>query len=302
MDGIINILKPSGMTSHDVVSFVRRCMQMKKVGHTGTLDPQAVGVLPVCIGKATKAAAFLTDKDKVYRAELKWGITTDTQDSYGVITSEKKVNISEEIIKKVILSFQGRMEQIPPMHSAVKIKGQKLYELARHGIEIKREPRKVLIYEINIRDIDFEEHTVLMDVKCGKGTYIRTLCHDIGEKLGCGAHMSFLLRTQSGVFTLDQAVTVEEFEQYCKEARVGQLLIPVDKVFSHLPFVIVNKDGERKVIHGNPVEVQFLKEKMHLIKDETYRVYNEQGVFLCLSRAIKKGNNEFYLKMEKSFY
>lgn len=302
MDGIVNILKPSGMTSHDVVSFVRRCTRIKKVGHTGTLDPQAIGVLPVCIGKATKVVDLITEREKTYRAELKLGVTTDTQDSYGKILDQHKVNFSGEIIREVMMDFEGTIEQIPPMYSAVKVKGQKLYELARKGIEVKRQPRKVKISYIDIIDVDLQEHTVLFDVECSKGTYIRTLCHDIGQRLGCGAHMSFLLRTKSGPFSLKQAVTVEDFQRRSIQGDIRELLIPIDKMFLHFPSVTVNAVGEKKVMHGTPVEDRFLYGNDVLMADTTYRIYNKEGKFLCLSRTIENTDGTYSLKMEKSFY
>ncbi len=304
MDGIVNILKPSGMTSHDVVSFVRRCTNIKKVGHTGTLDPQAVGVLPICIGKATKVADLLTSQDKHYRAEIKLGITTDTQDSTGEILTQEMVELSVDKISEVIYSFKGDINQVPPMYSAIKVKGQKLYELARKGIEIKREPRKVKIHEIKILDIDLNEHTILIDVKCSKGTYIRTLCYDIGKALGCGAHMSFLLRTKSGMFTLEKAVTVEKFEQFCKEERHAQLLVTIDSLFLQYQSITINSAGEKKAVNGNDVEDRYFyeQEQNTIEQGKVYRVYNEHGRFLCLSSVIQKKDSTFTLKLVKSFY
>ncbi len=304
MDGIVNILKPSGMTSHDVVSFVRRCTNIKKVGHTGTLDPQAVGVLPICIGKATKVAEFLTTQNKQYRAEIKLGITTDTQDSTGEILTREEVDFSVDKIRQVIYSFQGDINQVPPMYSAIKVKGKKLYELARKGIEIKREPRRVKIHEIKILDIDLNEHTILIDVKCSKGTYIRTLCYDIGKALGCGAHMSFLLRTKSGIFTLEKAVTVEKFEQFCKEGCNEQLLITIDSLFLNYQSLTINSVGEKMAVNGNDVEQRYIyeQEQNTIEQGKVYRVYNEQGKFLCLSSVVQKKNNTLALKLVKSFY
>ncbi|MBZ4645912.1 MAG: tRNA pseudouridine55 synthase [Petroclostridium sp.] len=302
MDGVINILKPSGMTSHDVVSFIRKCTHIKKVGHTGTLDPGAAGVLPICIGKATKVADMLSGQDKQYRAELKLGITTDTQDSFGQIISEQKVIISREIIEESVYSFKGTIEQVPPMYSAIKVKGQKLYELARKGVEVKREPRQIKIYDIKVLNIDFDNNTVLLDVQCSKGTYIRTLCFDIGEKIGCGAHMSFLLRTRSGNFTLDQAITIEELERCAKENKLNNLLTPVDKLFCDFPFITVNSNVEKKIVNGNQVSVDLIENKSGLRKGTICRIYNGRGVFLCLSQVVQKLDNGLYLKLLKSFF
>jgi len=300
MDGIINVLKPPGMTSHDVVSFIRKCTGIKKVGHTGTLDPGAAGVLPVCIGKATKVSELLMNDDKGYRAEIQLGITTDTQDGYGNVLSERKVHVNEADIIKTVNTFIGPIQQVPPMYSAIKINGQKLYELARKGMEVKREPRHITIHSINIIDINLERNTLLIDVRCSKGTYIRTLCCDIGEKLGCGAHMSFLLRTKSGIFTLDKSVTVETIEQYLKENRIQDLLEPIDSIFKEYPSITVNASMERKVLNGNEIDIRYLGPFDK--GSEIYRIYNESGRFLCLSKIIQKENNMSFLKIIKSFY
>jgi len=300
MDGIINVLKPPGMTSHDVVSFIRKCTGIKKVGHTGTLDPGAAGVLPVCIGKATKVSELLMNDDKGYRAEIQLGITTDTQDGYGNVLSERKVHVNEADIIKTVNTFIGPIQQVPPMYSAIKINGQKLYELARKGMEVKREPRHITIHSINIIDTNLERNTLLIDVRCSKGTYIRTLCCDIGEKVGCGAHMSFLLRTKSGIFTLDKSVTVETIEQYLKENRIQDLLEPIDSIFKEYPSITVNASMERKVLNGNEIDIRYLGPFDK--GSEIYRIYNESGRFLCLSKIIQKENNMSFLKIIKSFY
>ena len=200
MNGIINVNKPIGITSFDVVSKIRRLYQIKKVGHAGTLDPDASGVLPLCIGKATKVIEYLMDKDKAYRVELVLGMATDTQDASGNIILEEPVLASNDEIKAAIKSFLGKQEQIPPMYSAVRINGKRLYELARKGIEVERNPRPVTFYKIDISSIErkSDKAVVTFDVECSKGTYIRTLCHDIGELLGCGGLMNALERTRSG--------------------------------------------------------------------------------------------------------
>lgn len=303
MDGIVNILKPPGMTSHDVVYYVRKHTGIKKVGHTGTLDPQAVGVLPICIGKATKISEEITGKDKVYRAVLKLGVTTDTQDAEGSVLKEKEVNISKEILCETLARFKGEISQVPPMYSAIKIKGQKLYELARKGIEVDRPARKVMIHKIDVMDIDLGREEVLIEVICSKGTYIRTLCHDIGEKLGCGGHMQFLMRMASGPFHIEQAVTLEDFALLCKAHGIQSQLLPIDDFFAHYPRVTVKQAGEQKVVNGNVVSEKFLHvNEKAMVKGAIYRVYNQQGKFLCLSRMIHDHNNTRQLKLEKSFY
>ncbi|MBR4723262.1 MAG: tRNA pseudouridine(55) synthase TruB, partial [Clostridia bacterium] len=213
MNGIIVIDKPIGKTSHDMVSFVRRLTGIKKVGHTGTLDPDATGVLPICIGRATKAADMLTVSDKAYRTQLVLGKTTDTQDASGKVLKERQVMVTQADIEETVSQFIGEISQIPPMFSAIKKGGKKLYELARQGISVEREPRKVTIYDIVIEEINLDNKTVTLDISCSKGTYIRTLCEDIGEKLGCGAYMNSLVRTKSAGFTLSDSYTQEELAE-----------------------------------------------------------------------------------------
>jgi tRNA pseudouridine55 synthase len=302
MNGIVAIIKPPGMTSHDVVSFIRKCTGIRRVGHTGTLDPGAVGVLPICIGKATKVADLITSQQKQYRAELKLGIITDTQDSDGKVLDIRKVNVSKDALVNVIESFKGRIEQVPPMYSAVKVKGQKLYELARKGIEIKREPRQIEIKDIRIIDIDDKNDTVLFDVTCSKGTYIRTLCFDIGKKLGCGAHMSFLLRTKSGMFDMEKSITLEQFKQRIENESINSILIPVDKIFEHHPQVVVTPIIEKKVLNGMQIPLNAIESKEHLKEGIQCRIYNAKGDFLCLSQIVKKPDHILYLKMVKSFF
>lgn len=226
MDGVLNVLKPPKMTSHDVVSVVRRALNIKKVGHTGTLDPMAAGVLPICIGRATKIVDFLQNDHKTYRAELTLGKVTDTEDCWGETLEEYEVNLTDEKIKEAVLSFVGDIEQVPPMYSALKVNGKKLYELAREGKVIERKARLRTIFSINILKINNSK--VLFDVSCSKGTYIRTLCSDIGKKLGVGGHMSFLIRLKSGLFDISDTITIEELKDALKEDLVRKL-IPVDK-------------------------------------------------------------------------
>ena len=212
MDGVININKSAGMTSFDVIAILRKTLNMKKIGHTGTLDPDATGVLPVCVGKGTKLVELLTANDKQYVAEVKLGIITDTQDTSGNILEEKKVNVSEEELISAINEFTGEINQIPPMYSAIKVNGERLYKLAREGITIERESRKVTVSNIKLNYFNKEENIFSMTVDCSKGTYIRTLSHDIGEKLGCGAAMSSLKRTKSGRFDIENSYTIEEIK------------------------------------------------------------------------------------------
>lgn len=212
MDGILNLLKPPGMTSHDVVSVVRRALGIKKVGHTGTLDPGVAGVLPICVGKATRLAEYITGEDKAYRAEITFGVTTDTQDSFGHVTGEKDAShLTRGDIAYNLTRFHGEIMQIPPMVSAVKVDGKRLYELAREGVEVERKARPVTIHRLQLLDFRPGPRPVaFIDVVCSKGTYIRTLAADLGEALQVGAHMSHLVRTRSGSFLLEEAATLEE--------------------------------------------------------------------------------------------
>jgi len=290
MNGIIVINKPLGRTSHDMVSFMRRLTKIKRIGHTGTLDPMAEGVLPICIGNATKVADMLTLSDKCYRAELVLGMITDTLDSEGEILSECEVNCTEEEIRSAIMSFVGEIEQIPPMYSAIKQNGQKLYELARKGVEVERKPRRVTINSIDIEDIDMENHIVKISVSCSKGTYIRTLCEDIGIKLRVGAYMNKLTRTKTGQFTIEDAKTTKEIEQMVLLGTLEENLVMVDEIFADLPQINLNPKQTKSVVNGVQMTWHNAKE------GETFRVYGNDGKFLCISE-IKDGR----LKTVKSF-
>jgi len=253
MQGIINFLKPPGMTSHDVVALTRRKLQFKKVGHTGTLDPMAAGVLPVCIGKATKIIEYIQDDKKNYRAEMAVGQETDTQDRWGTVLNEKFVDLSEEEVWNVVSSFVGEIDQIPPMYSALKVKGKKLYELAREGIVIDRPSRKRTIY--GIKPIKIKKNKLMFDVECSKGTYIRTLCHDIGHELNSYGHMTFLLRTGTGVFTLENAVTIEDFMNSTIEEIKERYLKPLDTPFQTWESISIPKWIEDKIMSGQKIDL-----------------------------------------------
>lgn len=282
MNGIIIIDKPCGKTSHDMVGFIRRLTGIKKVGHTGTLDPEATGVLPVCIGNATKACELLTCEDKRYVAELALGMTTDTLDAEGEILTEQPVLCDEETIKKTIESFIGEIWQIPPMFSAIKKDGKKLYELARQGISIEREKRKIIIHDIRIIEINMENQTVSIDVSCSKGTYIRTLCDDIGMKLGCGAYMNKLRRVKSGKFSIEDAYKTEEIEKLFNENKLESALVSVDNVFCDFPRVVVDDRYADFIKNGVRVRIKGLSE------GQTYRVYDRNKNFLSLSKCIEE--------------
>lgn len=229
MTGVVCINKPIGKSSHFAVAVIRRITKIKKVGHTGTLDPLATGVLPVCIGReATKLSQLIMDSDKEYRAVLKLGISTTTQDSEGEILSQKEVNVTNEQIKEAVESFIGEISQIPPMYSAIKIDGKKLYELARKGVEVERKPRIVTINYINILNISGDE--VEMVIGCTKGTYIRTLCNDIGDALGCGGFMKSLVRTKCGGFSIENSITLEEFEELYNKGEAESVIVSPEDI------------------------------------------------------------------------
>ncbi len=290
MNGIININKPLGMTSHDVVGRLRRILGIKKIGHTGTLDPDASGVLPMCIGRATKTADMLTAQNKQYIAEVTLGSATTTLDASGEVTETSEVNVDEGDIQSVVTEFVGDIMQIPPMYSAIKIDGKRLYELAREGVEVERKPRPVTIEKIEILGIDLGNKKFSMKVDCSKGTYIRTLCDDIGRRLGCLAHMSALIRTRSGRFCIDDAYTLDEVEKMAGEGDMS-FLVPIDKVFEELPKLILSSRRAKLMCNGVRISAQ------GIIDGEAYRVYDESGSFLTISEA-ENGQ----LKILKTFY
>lgn len=288
MNGIIIIDKPLGRTSHDMVYEVRRLTGIKKVGHTGTLDPMATGVLPVCVGSATKIADMLTLSDKRYIAEMVLGMTTDTQDADGEVLTECAVTCSETEIRDAVNSFVGKIEQIPPMYSAIKQNGKKLYELARAGIEVERKSRAVTINSIDILKIDGERVTI--DVSCSKGTYIRTLCEDIGIKLGVGAYMNTLRRTKTGPFTLENSYKLNYLYELKERDRLSEALISADKMFEDYPKIILNEKQTRSITNG-------IRMSYNGIEGQSYRLYDENKQFLCISKC-----EDGRLVLEKSFW
>lgn len=286
MDGIINVYKEKGYTSHDVVAKMRGILRMKKIGHTGTLDPDAEGVLPVCLGKGTKLCDMLTDKTKEYRAELLLGRETDTQDATGKTLAIQAVEVSEEMeaaVREAVLSFQGTYMQVPPMYSALKVNGKKLYELARAGKEVERQPRPVEILEIEIEKLDLPRAT--LRVVCSKGTYIRTLCHDIGKKLGCGGCMESLLRTRVDRFRLTDSLRLAEIEKLRDLGDLESHVLPVDAVFAELPELRMaeEREGDKLVHNGNPFAPELAALSGNPILSEA-RVYDSQGQFIGIYR------------------
>ena len=280
-NGIINVYKEKGFTSHDVVAKLRGICKMKKIGHTGTLDPEAVGVLPVCFGSGTKLCDMLTDWDKEYIAVLRLGVVTDTQDMTGQVLSrceaEKIETLTEERMREVIMGFVGDYDQIPPMYSAIKVDGRKLYELARAGKEIERKPRTVQIREIEIQDIELP--FVRLRVVCSKGTYIRTLCHDIGAKLQCGGAMESLTRSRVGIFGIEDALTLSEIERLRDDNKIATVIISPDAVFENDRAVTVNDQGRKMAQNGNRLTAAQLAEPVQFTDKEQVRVYDNEGKF-----------------------
>ncbi len=298
LNGILVIRKEPGFTSHDVVAKLRGICRQKKAGHTGTLDPNASGVLPVCLGNATKLCDMLTDKSKEYIAELILGKTTDTQDIWGKVltdSGDEWRKLSGEEIREAVLSFQGRQLQVPPMYSALKVNGKKLYELARAGIEVERAPREIEIEKIEIlppggapeKEGGADAFSALPKLRirviCSKGTYIRTLCKDIGEKLGCGAVMSSLARIRAGRFSLEKAHTLSEVEALWHAGELEKILIPTERCFAEYPAVTVSEKGQRYLENGNELSLFLLKETVEellkLPEETALRVYGKENVF-----------------------
>ena len=289
INGIVNIYKEKGYTSHDVVAVLRKVVGQKKIGHTGTLDPDATGVLPVCLGRATKVCELLTDHDKTYEALLLLGKTTDTQDISGEVLEEKdSAHLTEEEVRSCIESFIGEYDQVPPMYSALKVNGKKLYELAREGKTVERKSRRVQIHGIRIQEMNLPH--VRMEVDCSKGTYIRTLCHDIGEKLQVGGCMEELERTKVGRFLKKDAVTLDEVRQKMEQGEGAELFTPLDQIFAELPAVTVTDAKAWMSYNGNDLPERFLLEKEEWTDGQEVRVYDSRKNFIGLYqyRAPKK--------------
>jgi tRNA pseudouridine55 synthase len=277
--GILPLKKPAGMTSHDCVAKIRKIFSTKKVGHTGTLDPEVTGVLPICIGRATKVAEYMSDYGKEYIGEVTLGVSTETEDAHGEIVHVKKVDedISLHTLEAILRSLTGEIEQIPPMYSAVKVNGKKLYEYARQGLEVERPKRKVTIFELellNKESISLDSPVFSFRVKCSKGTYVRTLAVAIGEKLGYPAHMSSLVRTASGPFHLTDCVTFEQLEK--AEVPLGMYLEPLEKGISHFPKWTVDEEIEPQVRNGSVLPLP------KGVEQSPFGVYNKEGKCLAI--------------------
>lgn len=288
INGIVNVYKEKGFTSFDVVAKMRGMFHQKKIGHTGTLDPDAEGVLPVCLGKATKVCDLLTDKDKEYKAVLLLGQETDTQDISGEVLNSAPVTVSEEEVKDAILSFVGAYEQVPPMYSALKVNGQKLCDLARKGITVERKARPVTIHKIEIVNIQLPE--VEMIVSCSKGTYIRTLCDDIGKKLGCYGCMKSLLRTKVDCFTLDKSYTLSQLQAFLdeKSEKEWDFIAPVDSVFQKYEAVIAKEEAQKLVVNGNRIPLAFVQDFSDCKKKENVRLYNFEHKFIGIYTYVEE--------------
>ena len=284
MNGIVIIDKPEGWTSQDVVSKLRGVLRTKRIGHGGTLDPMATGVLPVFVGRATRGVEFFEHAEKTYEACLRLGITTDTEDITGTVLERRDVSVTREELEKALQQFRGEIFQIPPMYSALKINGQKLCDLARKGREVERKPRAITIYSLEC--VSFEGEAVKLRVHCSKGTYIRTLCKDIGQALGCGGCMESLRRVTAGAYTIEEAVPLA---QLVESAEPEAFLRPVDSMFSQYPKVVLTENQEKRCRNGNAFSVE--------LPNGTYRAYSRAGEFLMLA-----GQENGVMSTIKSFF
>ena len=290
MNGFLIANKPTGITSSNLVIFVRkRLPRGTSVGHGGTLDPEASGVLPVCVGSATRLFDYIIDKKKTYIAELQLGVVTDTQDATGQVVEEKEVQVSEEELRTVLKDFIGEIEQVPPMYSAIKRGGKRLYQLARKGETIEVEARKCRVDDVQLLN-KTGENKYRIRVDCGKGVYIRTLCHDIGAALGCGGHMASLERVAAGIFTLENALTRDEIDAAYNEGRMEQLLLPLDAPLGHLPAVYLTEDARHAVINGNVLKTRWMKQPAP--RAEAVRIYLND-VFAGIGETREDGTVRF---------
>ncbi len=292
INGILNIYKEKGFTSHDVVAKLRGILRQKKIGHTGTLDPDAEGVLPVCLGNGTKLCDMLTDRDKAYRTVLLLGQTTDTQDTSGTVLQTFDVTVTETQVREAVMQFVGEYDQVPPMYSALKVNGKKLYELAREGKTVERAARHVQIHEIIIEEISLPR--VTMTVSCSKGTYIRTLCHDIGERLGCGGCMEQLLRIKAGPFALEDSLTLAQIEQKKQAGHLEEIIIPVEEMFANKPACRIKPEFDKMLYNGNPV---FLNQMTETVCAAQVRMQDSKGRFCGVYEYRKEKKGFWPVKM-----
>ena len=308
INGVINVYKEVGYTSRDAVSRLTGILRQRKIGHTGTLDPAAEGVLPMCVGKATKLCELLTDHKKQYIAVMKLGIATDTEDTTGEITEKTDFdedwygeNLTVENLTKIKSKFIGTQLQTPPMYSAKRVNGKRLYELAREGKVIERKPCEITIYGIEIKNIDVIDREITIIVDCSKGTYIRTLCKDIGEAIGCKAAMKSLLRTRTGDFYLENSYKLDEIEKIVKEDRLDDIIIPIEKIFNNLRRIDVTGYASVLLDNGGIIkmeEASLEAEADNLQDGEKFRMYNKDGEFKAIYSYVGKMN---VLKIDKMF-
>lgn len=299
MNGVILIDKPAGFTSFDVIAVVRRLTGQRKTGHTGTLDPNATGVLPVLLGSATKAQDLIPNHDKSYIADFKLGITTNTLDIWGEVTSEAEAHFSEDDIQKILPRFQGEIEQLPPMFSAVQKNGQRLYDLARKGIEVEREKRRVTVYRLNLASFDESTQSGTLEISCSKGTYVRTIIDDIGRLLGSGAVMTALRRTEACGFSLDECISLDSLRELSELGNTASVLRPTESLFACYPDVFISEAQARRFSNGGALDMARTQLKNTEIPDgQIYRVYNRENKFLGLGKADVESN---LLKIFKLF-
>lgn len=296
MNGILCVNKPRDFTSFDVIAKLRGILKMKRLGHGGTLDPMATGVLPVFVGSATKACDIMPNNLKSYLADFRLGQTADTQDITGKILTSSDKPVSYDDICAVLPDFMGKIMQIPPMYSAVQVGGKRLYDLARHGIEIEREAREIEVTNLRIFRYDEETREGTLEIDCGKGTYVRTIIHDIGKKLGCGGIMTSLIRTSSGGFSYNECHTLEEIQKAADEGRTEELIIPVERIFDSLPKLRLNQVQTRMYCNGVKLDIGRIK---NILSDaDRYGVYGADGCFIGTANIDREVG---VLRVEKNF-
>ncbi|HEY6539349.1 MAG TPA: tRNA pseudouridine(55) synthase TruB [Ktedonobacteraceae bacterium] len=285
MDGILNINKPTGMTSHDVVAKVRKLLKQRRVGHAGTLDPAASGVLPICVGHATRVAEYLSESGKAYRAIIIFGAVTDTYDSEGtIIRTASTEGLTRATIEAILPAMLGEQTQVPPRYSAIKLQGQPAYKRARAGEDVAMEARPITIYQLEI--IDWLSPALTLAIECSKGTYIRSLAFDLGEKLGCGAYLCGLVRTRSGPFTLSESITLEQLAQAAEQGTIEQYLYPADKAIEQYPALVLDEATTERVRHGNAFHIEEKSDTLY--EQRLARVYDDKGQFVAIAEWDKE--------------
>lgn len=300
MNGIIVVDKPKSFTSFDVIAVLRKALNQRKIGHMGTLDPMATGVLPILLGDSAKFQIYSNNHDKTYVADLKFGITTDTLDITGNILSETKSSVNREELQKVLKTFIGEIFQVPPMFSAIKINGQKLCNLARKGVEIEREKRKITIYSIKLIDFNEKNQTAKIEVECSKGTYIRTLCDDIGKKLSVGAVLTDLKRTKSNGFDISESISLDDIKFICERNGEKNFIFPTDMLFKDMSSVNVSERQANRLYNGASLDISRVRFNKKFIDQEILKVYMN-NIFVGLVKVIEEKNELRALKCEHNF-